>query len=162
MADSIVSLPQILSMSRPISAKALFSWSSAVRTRALAEFDRALAITPNPMQVDALVARGIALALKGRLKEANANVERALDLGPDHAKALVGQGIVLLTSKQLDRAIAVLGRSIGDGNEDPIVFLLRGKALAQTGALDRALADFDQALKLRPRNAEALTARGSV
>jgi len=103
---------------------------------------------PNTMQVDALVARGITLALKGRFKEANANVERALDLGPDHAKALVGKG-VLLTSKQLDRAITVLGRSIGDGNEDPMVFVLRGKALAQSGALDRALADFDQALKLR-------------
>jgi tetratricopeptide (TPR) repeat protein len=39
---------------------------------------------------------------------------------------------------------------------------LRGKALAQTGALDRAIADFDQALKWRPRNAEALAARGAI
>jgi tetratricopeptide (TPR) repeat protein len=129
---------------------------------ALAEFDRALAITPNTMQVDALVGRGVVLALKGRLKEANANIERALDLGPDNAKAFFGQAIVLMASKQLDRAITVLDRSIADGNEDPLMFVLRGKALAQTGALDRATADFDQALKLRPLDAEALVARGSV
>jgi tetratricopeptide (TPR) repeat protein len=130
--------------------------------RALAEFDRALAIKPNPMLVDVLTARGIGLAAKGRLKEANANIERAADSSADNAKVVIGRAMVLLLGKQADRAITVLDRSIAAGNEDFTAYLLRGKALGQTGAFDRAISDLDQALNLQPRSVEALNARANA
>jgi tetratricopeptide (TPR) repeat protein len=49
---------------------------------------------------------------------------------------------------------------IGKGIEDPFPYLLRGKAKLAKGDIDRAMTDFNRALELRPRYAEALTARG--
>jgi Flp pilus assembly protein TadD len=37
---------------------------------------------------------------------------------------------------------------------------LRGKALLAADELDRAIADFNEALRLKPKYAEALAARG--
>jgi tetratricopeptide (TPR) repeat protein len=108
------------------------------------------------------VGRGLALLAKGRVKEANAILDRAAETSADSAKAIAARALGLLVAKQVGRAIATLDPSIANGSEEPLMFVLRGKAFYQNGELDRANADFDQALKLRPLYPDALTARGSV
>jgi lipoprotein NlpI len=65
-----------------------------------------------------------------------------------------------------DRAIAGCTRVIEDQRQKPkgraAAFYNRGNASAAKGAHDAAIADYDEAIKLEPKNARALNNRGSA
>jgi tetratricopeptide (TPR) repeat protein len=84
------------------------------------------------------VGRGLALLAKGRVKEANAILDRAAETSADSAKAIAARALGLLVAKQVGRAIATLDPSIANGSEEPLMFVLRGKAFYQNGELERA------------------------
>jgi tetratricopeptide (TPR) repeat protein len=56
--------------------------------KALADFDRALAI--NPRQADALARRGFALVHKGRTSEADVDFDRTLEFGSEWVRSRRG------------------------------------------------------------------------
>ena len=69
--------------------------------KAIAEFDRALAI--NPRLVEALANRGVSLVFKGRLAEATADFDRTLEVDPNNSQAFVGRGVTMLATGQPER-----------------------------------------------------------
>ncbi|RJF77188.1 tetratricopeptide repeat protein [Rhodopseudomonas palustris] len=64
------------------------------------------------------------------------------------------------------RAVALCGRLLANRNterNDRIKALVaRGSALARTGEIDRAIADYDDALRLDPKQPDVLNARGEL
>jgi len=69
-------------------------------------------------------------------------------------------------TKQVDAAIEGCTRVIDDPKQKPKAragaYYNRGNALQQKGEADRAIADFDEAIKLEPKNANAYNNRGTA
>jgi lipoprotein NlpI len=82
------------------------------------------------------------------------------------AKATVRDFAVCAQTKQADAAIEGCSRIIDDPKQKPkgraSAYFNRANALVQKGDSDKAIADFDEAIKLDPRNVGAYNNRGSA
>src|SRR5947199_4315203 len=85
-------------------------------------------LASNPKWGDALVGRGFALLTKGRVSEAPADFDRALEINPDNATAFAGRGLAMLASRQLERATGTFDQAIAKNKEDPFPYYGRGRA----------------------------------
>ncbi len=104
-----------------------------------------------PELVLALVGKASALVSLGRLPEALAQVERALEVDPDSPGALAEAGVIRLDMAQPDQAEALFLRAIeagGDGHTCPYEGL--GLVYLQRGQPDKARASFERAIALDP------------
>lgn len=128
--------------------------------RALAEYDRALALAPDLARAH----RGKALAHAdlGDFREATAALDRALALEPDHARSHSTRGEYHRILEQYDEALADLDRAIRLDPGREFAWASRGATWLRLGDLDRALADLDRALELEPDYAWALVRRARV
>jgi Flp pilus assembly protein TadD len=70
------------------------------------------AITLQPLDVEALVVRGLVLRSSGDTAGAQAAFDAALAINPSHAVALAGKGVVSDDPASLERAIAVYPRQV--------------------------------------------------
>ena len=85
---------------------------------------------------------------------------KALALAPNTFRALVAEGYVYLSLGEYDRAIADFSechRSINPKFASP--YVNRGRAYIATGICRQAITDFDEALKLEPKNVTLLLQR---
>ena len=59
-----------------------------------------------------------------------------------------------------ERQVELLSESLALNPRDAVVYLNRGLAYDAMGDMDKALADFEQAIRLKPKMAEAYNNRG--
>jgi tetratricopeptide (TPR) repeat protein len=126
--------------------------------KALASYDRALAIRPEDVQ--ALSNRGVTLGELGRHEDALTSYNKALALRPDYAPALSNRGNALRALKRLDPALAAYERALSVAGDFPEGWSNRGTTLHDMGRYAEALASYDRALALRPGYAHAWSNRG--
>lgn len=116
--------------------------------KAIALFDKALAINPNVAQVHNN--RGNALKELNRFEEALASFDQAISLQSSYADAYLNRGNTLKALKRLDEALMSYDQALllkpGYGE----AFYNRGLAQQALGRFDEALADYEHAIRLMP------------
>lgn len=104
-----------------------------------------------------------ALRDQGRLGEAIASYQRALELNPRYADALLNLGRVLHNRQgRLGEALAVYDRALLIKPDFAEAHLNRGNVLRDEGWLAEALAAYDRALLIKPDFAGAHLNRGNL
>jgi tetratricopeptide (TPR) repeat protein len=98
--------------------------------------------------------RGLDLAYMGRVPEAIAQFERALQIKPDYAEAHYNLGITLGRTGKLSEAIAQFERALQIKPDYAEAHYNLGIALGRTGKLSEAIAQFEQALQIKPDYAD--------
>lgn len=108
---------------------------------------------------DAL-ARGQSLARSGKIEDALAAFDRALDLDPYNAQAFYQRGLLYQTERQHQLAVADFTSANGLMPQwvDPLV----GRAVSYlaTDKVREAASDLDEAVQADPQNGQAWVARG--
>lgn len=126
--------------------------------RAIADFDRALALDPN--NVRALTGRGEARGRKGEHDRAIADFDRALTLDPAFLPALHGRGAVHEKTGDHDAAIRDYDEILRHDGADTSALTGRAIAWNAKGEFGQAQADYDAAIAANPEHALALNNRG--
>jgi len=98
---------------------------------------------------------GFVLTRVGRLPDAIAEYERALERDPNHLAARTNLASVLVRQGQLDRAARVLARALEIEPETAAAHTNLGLLLAQQGRMDQAGREFREALRINPQLREA-------
>ena len=105
---------------------------------------------------------GSALQGQGKLQEAVASFDRAIQLKPDFAQAYCNRGNALIGLGRLDEAIQNYDKAIQLKPDLAEAYCSRGNALIGLGRLDEAIQNYDKAIQLKPDFAEAYSNRGAV
>ncbi|HLB38805.1 MAG TPA: protein kinase, partial [Gemmatimonadales bacterium] len=155
-AERAVALGPALAEARTALAAALaifrWDWQDADR-----EFRHAIAL--NPQYTTALHWRAInCLAPQGRLKEARADLERALVLDPLSASAKVSRALISYFERDHDRALAECDEVLGLEPRFGMARYFGGLALAALGRDVEAQGAFREAMTLVGRTAEITSA----
>jgi protein O-mannosyl-transferase len=127
--------------------------------RAIAAFDRAIAIEP---QAAVLVERSIAHQQRNDLDRALADINSALALAPNHPDAWYNRGVVHASRGDAAAALADYTRAIELRPTRPEAFVNRAAILGQLGRVEDALADYARAIELDPVRAETWYSRGTL
>ena len=115
--------------------------------RAIADFDRAIAI--NPSYSDAYYNRGTVFYKTGLFKAAMDDFDRTIALDPEYYKAYNNRGAVYYTMEEFDRAIADYDRAIVLNPSYFQAYYNRGLAFNKVGRFDEATKDLNEASFLR-------------
>jgi type IV pilus biogenesis/stability protein PilW len=105
---------------------------------------------------------GVALYQKGRLDQAIAEFNKAIELNPRDAEAYNYRGSAYLQKGQVDLAISDYDQVLRLKPRDAEVYTDRGVAYGAKGQFDRAIADFNRAIELKPSYALAWSCRGGM
>ncbi|HET7085177.1 MAG TPA: tetratricopeptide repeat protein [Rhizomicrobium sp.] len=105
---------------------------------------------------------GVTRAQAGRLQEALADMEQALEIQPRDAEALLNHANVLKLLNRPLEALAQYEQALAERPGWPQAENNRGTVLQALGRHEEALAAYDRALAAAPRYPEALNNRGSV
>lgn len=98
------------------------------------------------------------LTRQGRVSEAVAEYERALERDPTHINARTNLAVNLVTLGQINRASRELMRVLAIDPENAGAHTNLGLVLAQQGDVDRAVREFHEALRIDPTQVQARTA----
>jgi tetratricopeptide (TPR) repeat protein len=99
--------------------------------------------------------RGVQLAKQGKLDEAMAELETAIELQPDYWQGHVNAAVVLIDQGKLDEAMSRLKKVLQANPDRAHAYGSAGVVLARGGKLDEAMDHFRKALELDPGYAEA-------
>lgn len=128
--------------------------------RAIADYDRIIELNPRSRSVYGC--RGVAYARKGDYDRAIADFNQAILLAHqdqpnpgDRQTQAQGQDAEPISAFVAGESIVL---ALGDG---PLL-RARGVAYVAKGDLDRAIADFDNAIRLNPKDKEAISDRGNA
>lgn len=91
---------------------------------------------------------------------ADADLDQAIQLKPDHLAAYMAKAELAATTKTPDVANAVFSTVVQKFPDNPVVFNNRGMFLQSQGKTSEAIADFTQAIKLDGRFIPAYINRG--
>lgn len=116
--------------------------------RAAANVERALSLDPNDTR--ALLAKAGVLSFQGRMNDAERTVLRVLELSPGSAEALSQYGVILGELGRFEEAIAVTRRAIAIDPLDYSSRHLLADRLYFAGSFDEAIAESRKTLVLRP------------
>jgi len=105
---------------------------------------------------------GNAYEAQGRLDEAIASYQRALEINPNLAVALYNLGIVYEAQGRLDEVIARYQRALEINPNHAVAWNNLGIAYEAQGRLDEAIACYQRALEINPNYAVALYNLGIV
>jgi Flp pilus assembly protein TadD len=99
---------------------------------------------------------GMTILPKGRVDEALAHFQKAVEIDPNHARAHVSLGVALFQKGQVGEAIAHFQKALTmEIHPDPSgVYYDLGIALLQQGRVDEAIAHFQKAVEIQPVNVE--------
>lgn len=128
--------------------------------RAIADFDRALALDPNYYL--AYGNRGVANQKKGDFHGAIADFNKTIELNPGDAVAHGNRSVAFSSIGDFNRAIADLDTAIKLNPDYVAAYSSRGNAYREKDEIDRAIADFDKAISLDPGYAIAYNDRGKA
>lgn len=128
--------------------------------RALADFDRVLALAPG--SVDGLVFRGDARMRLAAYREALADFDRAVALAPTSAQVRVLRGLAHAMLGDVTRASIDYTAALALDGHNVDALVNRAALMVGRGDGDAALRDLDAALAIEPRNALALYNRGYI
>jgi tetratricopeptide (TPR) repeat protein len=138
------------------------------------------AIKLNPSSAEAYANRGGLYNTKKNLDLALMDLNEAIRLKPDYAPAYANRGTVYYNRKDYERARADWEQTLRLDPRFPDIrkklenlrqfsqdtklaeIIKRGVDAASTGDSDQALADFNEAVRLKPDNAEAYMNRGNI
>ena len=98
---------------------------------------------------------GLALFQKGRVDDAIAEYEKAVEIYPNYLAAHYNLGNALLQKGQLDMALAQYEKAVEIDPNDAEAHINLGNALFQKEQLDEAIAQFQKAVEINPNDAEA-------
>jgi len=126
---------------------------------ALASYDKAIAIRPDP---GALYNRGNTLQDLRRYEEALTSYDRALAIKPDYVQAHDNRGIVLYQLERYEEALASHDRALALNPSYVEAHTNRGNTLRAMGRHEEALTAFDKALAIQPDFVPALYNRGNT
>lgn len=96
---------------------------------------------------------GNVLVQLGRLPEADAAFQQALELDPQYAEALLNRGNLYLHTKKPSQALALYEQALSLRSDFADAFANRGIALHAMGQMERAVESFEQATKRNNTNA---------
>ena len=150
-------------------------WYSGAKDKAIPQLKESVRLDPSAGASYSLL--GLAQRDQGDLAGARLSLERAIALSPTAAANFIDLGILFLRQNQLDHALAQFRAGLSAASADPapdwddaiaglrdVVTKMRradvhdvlGLLLGRKGASsDEVLAEFREALKLQPKNAEA-------
>ncbi|MFE0252082.1 tetratricopeptide repeat protein [Streptomyces sp. NPDC059010] len=109
-----------------------------------------------------LVARAAAHRELGRPDEALRDLDRALELAPDHVPALIDRGALRGQLGRHDDSLRDLDRALGLEPDNTGALLERSATHWELTQYSLALRDLDRLLRLEPHHPEALHARGAT
>ena len=118
------------------------------------------AISHNPSNATAYLARGRAHFLKGEDSRAISDLDAVLRLEPSNAGAHLFRGIVYVYMQRHDRVISDMSEAIRLSPDNAMAHYYRGIAHGEQGALDLAIADLDEVTRIDPDHVDAYRARG--
>jgi tetratricopeptide (TPR) repeat protein len=98
---------------------------------------------------------GYALCQKGRVDEAIAHYQTALQIKPDYVEAYNNLGNALLQKGNVDEAITHFQMALQIKPDYVVTSYNLGNALLQNGKVDEAIVQFQTALQIKPDYAEA-------
>ncbi len=131
--------------------RALFFRFRGDEARALADYDRALAL--EPQNATAYLNRGNLFALLGREADALADYARALERAPFDPKIFLNRGLVYRGRGDDSLAFADFGRAIELAPALPQGYANRAAIHVDRGEPEAAIADFSAALERAPDDA---------
>jgi tetratricopeptide (TPR) repeat protein len=126
---------------------------------ALDDFEAAVAAGGNWR---AIHNRGVGYAGVGRLKEAMADLNRAIELNPRYPNAYFNRAELRCKANDYEGALKDYSLAIKLGARDSAVYTSRGHAYYRMERFGDALRDYGEAIKLDPENAAALINRGDA
>jgi tetratricopeptide (TPR) repeat protein len=124
---------------------------------ALAEFNRALAISP--CLAEALYQRGCVHEAAGQVEEALQDFDQALSCDPQHTLSYLHRGRIRSEKGDVDPALADFDQVMAMRPNDAECYLNRGICLARKGIISEAILDFHRVLKLTNHSDYAEPAR---
>lgn len=125
--------------------------------------NRALGLETHPARrAMLLVARGWQKRRGGDRNGSLRDFEAALKLMPGSDAALRGRAVMLSDLGRLDEAERAFTAMLADDETRPLLYLDRGLVRRRAGRREQALADFNAALQIQPRYADALVQRGRL
>jgi len=145
--------PEVALLQRTLGLALLRSGHYATAADALQE-----AAHRDPKDVDADVGRGAALLLAGRTREAIGVLREALEIDSKRADALNNLGVAYLAMGRTKSASVNLERA-AKHRESPRILLNLGRVMEGANEPAEAVRAYDQVLKLRPKDPEAVAGR---
>lgn len=128
--------------------------------RAMAEYDKALALNPEFDEV--YYNKANIYASQEKYDLAFENYDRAIELNPSYAMAYHNRALVYAILEQNDKAIQDLNKAIELQPDYKLAFRNRGYYYVKKGDPERSLEDYDMAIKLDPGYDVALSERGAA
>jgi Flp pilus assembly protein TadD len=128
------------------------------------------AITLNPQSAEAYHRRAGSRFNAGKVEESLTDFDRAVRLAPKNAEVCKNRGIVYLNLLRFDEALTDLKHALELDLDHPEpykkvlgeTYARRAYEKAQANKVEDAIADFDEALRLDPTNAELFDKLGSL
>src|SRR2546429_2293110 len=148
--------PEVSLLKRTLGLALLRSGHHAAAADALQE-----AAHRDPKDTDAEVGRGAALLLAGRTREAIGVLRETLETDPTRADALNNLRVAYLGMGRMKSAAVNLERA-AKHRESPRILLNLGKVLEEAHEPAEAVRAYEQVLKLRPKDSEAVAGRKRV
>lgn len=136
----------------------LLATRKADMRRAIAAFDRALALVPD--NAETLTLRGNAYTSVGEHGRALADLDRAAALDPANPRAFMVRGLVHARLGDMPRAFADYSKALSIDPKYVDALVNRAAIYSMQGSTEKALADLDQAVELQPNHALAHYNRG--
>jgi len=106
--------------------------------------------------------RALAFSATGKLDEALAEMDAAVEINPERANSYFMRAAGYDAKKDYDKALADLDKAISLNDKDGDYYLLRGQVNSHKGDLDKALADLNEKVKLNPEATNGYTSRGDL
>ena len=119
------------------------------RTRALADFDRAIKLEPN--EGEHYSTRAQYLQSAGEYERALEDFAQAIRLSPRNPDSLNGRGLLWSDLEEYEKAVADYAAAIAIRPTLSTAFSNRGRAYGELGDRRNALADFEKAIALDPK-----------
>ncbi|MFO7965153.1 MAG: tetratricopeptide repeat protein [Desulfobacterales bacterium] len=91
----------------------------------------------------------------GRVKQAEANIKRALNLDPDYSNAFALQSIICVVQNNKDKALRLAEKSVKADSDNPAAYIALSYTRQARFDLEGALDALHQAVKIDPDNALA-------
>ena len=116
----------------------------------------------NPLCYLAHTNLGSLLFQQGRMDEAIAQYQKALNIAPDYSEAHNDLGLALFQKGQVGEAIAHYEQALKTSPSNTEAHVNLGNALVQQGRLDEAVAHYLTALAIQPRNGKIYSNIGNA